>query len=223
MAIAIVQTTAKQTGNGVTTLNFSITGVTAGSTIFVPLVTFTGTFGISVSDATDGKYTRDFTHANGNSCVSLYRLDNASAGSHSITIDHPSGGIYIKTCAIEASSSGPLLMDTNSVAGGSSTTPSSGATNDTVIADELLIAIVSTPVSQASITVAVTSPVWVQEMEELSATVQAGEIDTKIVSSTGSYTADWTLASTGQWAALICTYAESGGGGGGGGEHSAVF
>src|SRR6185295_10429214 len=197
--ISVVQTTSKQQGLNVTTLSFNLTSVLAGSTIFVALFAWHsgGTDqSISVSDG-DGKYSRDCFYQNAiEGVVGIFRLQNASAGTHAIVINCVSSSNYINACAIEVSTGNHVLaLDNSNFARGNSTTPSSGAINVSLNANEFIITSMVIPVNQASITVEVTSPIWTQVIEDLDfSTSIAGEIDRKIVSSAGSYTANWTLA-----------------------------
>lgn len=224
MAISVVQTSSKQRVASATSLSFNFTSVVAGNTIIVPVLLYKYNVGLIVSDG-DGRYTEDILDSNDsvNLVAAVFRLINASAGTHAITINGISSGNYIVACAIEVSGSGFLLLDTNSKSKGSSTTPTSGATKTTEIANELIVGAMVCGANQASITAEVTSPTWTEAVEELSfSNFIPGEADRKIVSSKAAYTANWTLATSTPWAAVIATYAEYGTGGSGG-EHSSVF
>ena len=64
MAAAVLQTLAKQTSSSTQTINFSLTGVTAGSTILVVAFMFGGPHAnIKCSDG-DGEYVRDLLKIN---------------------------------------------------------------------------------------------------------------------------------------------------------------
>ena len=224
MAIAVLQTTAKQTGDSVTSKNFAFNGITAGSTIIVPVSVYMTSIAVSeieVSDG-DGKYTKDadiqVVQPNG---VLIFRLINASAGNHSITVDFKGISTYVTCSGIEVGTE--LLLDSNSYNVGSSTTPSSGAARTTSVADEFIVGVMSIQAAQASITVEVTAPTWTELYEELSFSHATGEANYKIVSSAAAYTANWTAITSTAWTAAICTYTESGGATPGGGEFSSVF
>ena len=223
MAISVVQTTAKQRVDNGTSLNYSITGVTSGNSLFVVVIARRSAgvdSGLSVSDG-DGTYSKDVTRNQSNTHASIHRLENASSGSHSITVNGVSSGTWIVSCAVEVSGLTSASLDKTAAAGSVSAAPSSGATATTTDANELLIGCMAIANNQASITVESLSPAWVEQVEELSvASHIPGEGDTRIVSATGAYTATWAAATSGAWSAVIATYKESSGGGGGGGTGS---
>jgi hypothetical protein len=123
-----------------------------------------------------------------------------------------SGGFYAVCRAVEASYSGTAEVDVWTSANGSGTAVSSGAMSTTANADSLLAAVMVTVNDEASITVESLSPAWVEEFEELTLTnFQPGEGDTRIVTSTGAYTANWTMATSRDWAACIAAFKDGGG------------
>lgn len=225
MAIAFVQSTGKQTGDNITTKTITLNGVVAGNHIIVTVSGYSGNDSndkMTVTDG-DGKYTCCAKSRKVSDNIStIWLLVAATAGTHSIVIDMKAAASYVSCAAVEFSSSSALSLDVNANDLGTSTTPGSTSPITTRHADELIVGVCAATNNQASITVEVTSPVWNTIYEELSSAHIPGEADYKIVSATGTYAANWTLASSSGWTAVVATFFESGGSSGGG-EHSSVF
>lgn len=225
-----IQSSAKQFGTNVTSVNFNFTGVTAGSTLIVVILMYRSTSPVNpefiVSDA-DGKYTRDvFVNNASNLAAGIFRLTNATAGTHSITVSGVSTGNYFTFTVQEWP--GTLLLDSNNylnIASGTAIT--TGPTRITPATEVLVIATFTAGANQASITVEVTSPVWTVIQEQLNWSAQnSGESVYKVVPGSSAYTANWTIASSTVSSAAIAAYIEQSAGGGGGGtsgEDNHVF
>jgi len=226
MSISIVQTVAKVNGDNITTFTVSINGVAAGNSIIVPLVWYRVGIDLSatVSSDIDGQFIRDvFMSQSTNLGAAIFRLCNASSGNHTITVNLKSAGSYGIACALEVTPK--VVTDANTCGNASSgTTPTSNASGTTTTAETLVIALFGCTTSQATITVEVTSPTWTELMEEKNFAAHIpGEADYKIVSSTGSYTANWTIASSSASASVLVAYREESGGGGGGNPYNAAY
>jgi hypothetical protein len=134
-------------------------------------------------------------------------------GSFIITINpEEKGNFYGAGCATSWSSTlgNTWRPDARARATGSSTTPAPGTTGTLDVADQVVIAAFSITTTQASITVGVVSPVLTEDAEELSfATYVPGEANSRIVAATTAQSPSWTCASSGQWAAVVCTFAET--------------
>jgi hypothetical protein len=113
--------------------------------------------------------------------------------------------------AIEVSGVGSVGLAVDQVSSGSlgsSTTPSSGSTPALTTSEALLVAALGCNTSKGSITAQVVSPVWTQEIEELSNAHAVGETDSRIVSSALGTTpsGQWTLNTADSWVAAIVAF-----------------
>jgi hypothetical protein len=218
MAISIVQTSAKQTGDGVGSKAFAFNGVVAGSEILVIGWSWRPGITVSCADDVDGAYQPDLRAPTANMWIFVFRLPNATAGDRTITVSFTgSSNVFTICAALEIAAPGGLVLDRLRVANGTSTAPSAGPTHPTITAEELVLGLMGCEANQASITVATTVPAWTPIMEELSFSSHIpGEADQKLVAAIDAYTAAWTLASSAAWLAAVLTYAELSSGGGGG-------
>lgn len=223
----LLQTLAEQEGTNAASDAATLTGVTAGSTIIVVGMFWRAagqTQTIAVADDLNGAYIRDFIHTVQTGtpvqAVGFFRLPNASAGDHVITVTPTGSASYFTWVAFEIDVD--LALATKIAATGSSTTPGSGTTPSTTLVDEaFVVGAFHVVANQASITVEVTSPTWTVASEQLNFSAQnAGEIVQKITAAEATVAANWTNASSSDWVAGICAYVEAGGGGGG--QHASV-
>ncbi|HEU5454218.1 MAG TPA: hypothetical protein VFU85_00900, partial [Nocardioides sp.] len=135
----------------------------------------------------------------------------ATGASFTITVTlHTS--TWVVGNAIEVSGVGDgLMVDQFAAASGSSTTPASGSTPALTASEVFVVGAHANNSVQASITVAVVSPVWVQEFESLPNTYTSGEADSRVLTGAAGTTTSisWTLAATGLWSALLVAYRAS--------------
>jgi len=195
---------------------------TAGNLIVVHCITWNGNNNADwpwngVTDNQGNVYqlaVKSAKGANGGRCA-VYYAENIGTPSGTFTVtvwpDPHGGGSYIVAAAVEYSGmSGTLLLDKTATNSGSSTTPSTGTTAATTQATEVVAGVMAILAGQASITVGVVSPVFVEECEELSFAYMPGEGDDRIVTSTGTQSCSWTCATTGEWVACIATFKSTG-------------
>lgn len=115
---------------------------------------------------------------------------------------------------------GTLAVDQSAASNTSGTTAVSGTTPAIVASDVFQVAVLGT--NSSINTVAVASPVWTEDAEEVSVTFAKGESDSRIVTSATGTTpsASWSLNGASFYAAIIVAFSSSGGGGGGGARNS---
>lgn len=209
--ITQVQSTGKQTGTN--SLVLSLAGVAQGNTIVVFAMGYRalGQTGITVTSSA-GTFSCDEFSFSTTTVAAAFRLTNASAGSHSITVTGSS--MNLTAIAIELHSSftpNRIFKDASNRGTGTSAAPSVTGTAMVAIADSMSYALVAAAASssQASIAVA-TSPVnWVEVIEHLAtSSATPGELDSFLATTRGSLSASWTLATSVSWAAIIVTYCE---------------
>jgi hypothetical protein len=144
MSITPVQTSAPGAFNGSLTASTTLTGVTAGNTILL-LAMHADTAGtapnLSASDA-QGSYSADVDASSGGGVArtKIFRLANANAGTHTISVTASSGLAANSEGAVVALEVPPVVLDQSNTAGGNSTTPSVAATAALSATGELAIA-----------------------------------------------------------------------------------
>ena len=215
---SILQTTAKVNGDNVQTLQITLTGVTAGSRIVVPIAAkrtggASGT--ITVSDDVDGTYTKDATATQGNTSSFIFSKVTTVGGTHVITIDGVLTANFFTAAALEisAGSRANLRAQVNS---GALVTTLLTSVIGTALAESVLVAVCAFATS-TSVTVQSTSPAWTELFEETNNAAHApGEADYKILSSDAVADAQWTLGSGSGYTACYMSYAPAADSGSGG-------
>jgi hypothetical protein len=154
-------------------------------------------------------------HANSTILHQIYycpRLTSVALGSFfdlTITAD---GSVYYAVQVVEVSGVGAgLVIDQHTGATGTSTAPATGATAALTAATVFQAASHAVGAAQSSITIAVQSPVWTEEFEELPFTFVAGEADTRLVPAAAGTTPSvgWTTTLSGLWAAGLVAFKDS--------------
>lgn len=231
MAGTVVQSSTKVAfGGASTTLNLSLTGVTAGNSIIVTVAAYNATSAanITVSDGTS--YTvRQGTQAGGGAgaTAAIAWIHNVSSGNKTITVttDAAGGNRYGWARAMEVSglvNAAPnVTMPAASGAnGGTSNAPATGSSASTSVANCFVVAAlaVSGGGSDAGIDTPATTGYTNHWVDNDFNVEEAGAADYKSVTSTGAQSASWgTLTGSYLWAASLAAFEETGGGGGGGG------
>ena len=214
MAFARVQATARVSGSGTSIAIPFSTPPTVGNAILVPVAAQQN--GIVLGTCTDN-YGNTYALAKSqiqttgtDVAAAIYVCEQltASGASFTITVTFSPSGNYTAS-AIEVSGGTGLVLDKTAGAVGSSTTPATGATAALTAAEEFVVALHAIGTNMASITIAVVSPTWTQEFEQLSSSgACAGEADSRILTSASGTTtsASWTDGTTGNWAAALAAF-----------------
>ena len=186
--------------------------VTAGSVIVVALMGYSSASTITISDTRSNTYTRVGTLTTGGDgalWLDCWVATVASSGSCTVQYSSlltPYLSLMIAEYGDMATSS---FVDQSVVATGSSTTPSSGNTSTTTNANDVLFGLmVSMAGSNVSIT-AGTSYTIRQEYEDGSSYMH-GAIEDRDVSSTGAYSAGFTLGSSQGWICRVVALKKAG-------------
>lgn len=223
MALSRVQATGKVSGNNVTAFAMTVASPpTVGNSLVVGLVTWElrNFATIACTDNRGNTYGLAQQSAGGAPCVAVYHCAViATTGTpFTITVTFPAATDVVGV-AVEVSGVGSGLTVDQAVTAGaaSGTAPSTGATAALSASEVFVLGAMGTSSAQASITVAVVSPTWTQELEELSTALVAGEVDSRILTGVSGATtsASWTLASGGIWRTVLVAFKGSGGVAGG--------
>lgn len=182
--LAVGEVLCEQSGSQVGGFETSSMSITSGSTVVLGIVytTFGGGWeGITGSVNTTG-YTQIGTDQTGLWTSTMYYLQNATGGSQTFTIDVAND--YVTICIVEIDGAAATSLDTGS-ATYDSAEPYTGSALTTTTADTVLVAFFGRDctlgdcnASEATFTLAA---------EAANGSVLAGDIWTKIVSSTGTY------------------------------------
>jgi hypothetical protein len=152
VAIVVVQSTAIANKQAQSTITFTLSGVTAGNAILVPVGYVDGgnssTIPLSCSDGT--AYTADKQPTSGHSSANLYSLFNVAAGTHTIVVTKASAataanvgftGVAMEVSGLPATNS----LDANGTGTntGNSTAPSATSTGNPSTANSISIGMAS--------------------------------------------------------------------------------
>lgn len=215
MALARVQSSA--VARAAASSSFAIplaTPPTLGNGLLVLVNMYRGGSGVVPASCTDNKgntYTLAVAQGNFDSSCAIFYCPAVVATGASFTVTATSAytGAYWVGLVVEVSGVGTgLVVDQTAGAGGTSSTPATGATAALTASEAFLAAIHGITTSQSSITVGSASPAWTQEFEELPNTHIPGEADTRIVSSAAGTTVScsWTDSTSSQWSAVIVAF-----------------
>jgi hypothetical protein len=133
-----------------------------------------------------------------------------TSGTFTVSLDSAVVGNYSGAGAalsFSSTATGFWRPDARAFASGTSTSPATGNTGTLDAAEEVVVAAVGVRAGQASITVESVSPAWTEEAEELNFVAYVpGEVNYRISAATTAQSCSWTLASSGVWTAIICTF-----------------
>lgn len=197
----------------------TLNGVLAGSTLVAVAYSFNDV-DFTVASSNGGAFTKDLDYYKpATYATAAFSLKNVASGTHVVTL---SGG---------ATNSMLFVLE---LAGPSATAPydtgvgGMGTTDYHAIAGPITTtganAVLISFVHKASSTTFTVPSGWTSYTKQTDATYgRDGEIATKIVSATGSYTADWGLNTSAPTEAIIVAYKEDGGGGPTPGDGAAII
>ncbi len=209
--VAPVQTSAFGAFNGSLTATTTLTGVTAGNHIIV-VAMHGDTVGtgpdLSCSDA-QGAYSVDVDAAAGGGVArtKLFRLTNANAGTHTISVVASSGAAANSKGAIVALEVPQVMLDKSAIGGASSATPSAGPTAALTGTGELVIAgLFHVNMSVGGGTFPPTGGTGAYTSLGIAHSNQA-DAAYQTLSSAAAVSASWgTLSASGRWTALVGVY-----------------
>src|SRR5262245_33058433 len=179
MSLTRVQTAPKASGQPAT-ITFS-TPPTVGNAIIVASIAWGASAPApSATDNRGNTYTSVLAVANGSPRVAFLYCPKIVATGAPFTITLNYTGQYATAIEVTGLGSDSLLLDqtaSQSSGGSSSTTPSTGVTPPITGTDAFAVIAHSLNSSEASITVGAATPAWTQDLEDLSWSWAAGEID----------------------------------------------
>ena len=209
MAIAFVQslTAIGDPGTGTYTSAAFGSSTTSGNLI---VVTVSDDGGIangitSVTDSKSNTYVKVPNEFPGAATVSMWYAKNITGGaSHTITVNYDDTITFASTCVAQEFSgidtTAPLDVYASTAA--TSTSPTSGATSSTTLADELVV-------GGLAFTAATTTVTLGSGYTNLGTTHQTNAgvgMESKIVSGTGAQTATFTLGASRSWSCAVATF-----------------
>lgn len=215
MGTVVQSSTAVEFLGDAASKNLSLTGVTAGNSIIVPvsLAVFTSTE--PVISANDGSaYTEDvavwFSGApSERKKVAIFRLHNVSAGSKTITVSFTGpafANVYGAMRAYEVGGLENAAPDKTMSATGTSSTPATSASGTLTQANNFVIGATMTQWSGIDLPSGYTN----LYLDDLTSGVPPNSHDYVNVASTSSVTISWgTLSASSDWAAVGAVYADA--------------
>jgi len=223
MGLAILNRSGIKSGQNVNTFNFNITLPTNGNALVIEISGWNaGNLAFAAGNVTDNKgntwlLAKTVSNNNGHGASAIFYVEKVAgaSGTYTITVgSNKNSGNWFDCAVFEVSGIGSKLNlgNTNSATGQSPANPTTGAAAVTHT-EELIAAAMEIASAEGSISVESTSPAWTQDFEQLSFVNNSpGEGDSKIVSSAGNYTGNWTVGTPAQYAAVIaCFYASNAG------------
>lgn len=215
MAAAFVQ---KQTGRGAAVDSFALTfpsNVTAGNLLVGCYSPYNGS-GISNATPTGGGTWSTTTAPGADAAWDAYicHAANATGGATTVTADYGSGFYVVGSISEYSGMETTSVVDVQTQATGSSTTPSTGNTGSTTQADTLAVACFAsgTGTSDVSIDTPAATGYTNLHVEQDSNSYMGHSSDYKVVSGTGAQSAAWGTITSGQsWGAKIVVFKATGG------------
>lgn len=216
--ITRVQTATASTGaTNATSLTITITApnLTDGKYHYIAVAVGSIPIVSATSDAGYSWYETGIVGANTTGATLLFARVFSGAGT-TITLTTVSTAA-ISAVAAEYKSDGPLRLDRTITAIGSSTSPSTGATQTTSNANELCLAAIAHRLQSASTTGTFTSPAnsytevstgGVSTNNNGAGLDREGELLEKFLTATGTTTAGATVTASNNWAAVVATFEE---------------
>ena len=223
MAASVVQSSTKVNFGGASaTLNLSLTGVAAGNSIIVTVSAYNATAAANVTASDGTAYSVvEGTQAGGGAGATatiLYR-HNVSSGNYTITVTTSAAGgnRYGWARAMEVSglvnaAPNARMPAANGANGGTSNSPSTGASSATSVANCFVVAALSVSGggSDAGIDTPATTGYTNHWVDNDFNAEEAGSADYKSVTSTGAQSAAWgTLTGSYLWAASLAAFEET--------------
>lgn len=190
--MAHIQSTSESSFSAGTTGTLALTGVTSGSTILAFTRTASGGNPevTGVSSSVDGAFTGVTAESNGTIALKTWVLENATAGSHTITYTTATASVTVRWGIAEYGDV-PASSVIDVSADGAFTTTTSPATSNvtTTGVNRILVSVVATDSSATS----VASAGGETERQEVDARFQFQD---ELAATAGSHGASWTLGVT---------------------------
>lgn len=213
MALARVQSTGKVTGDNVTVLTFTFPSPpTVGNGIAVAIISWSNPdFALATVTDNRGNTYQLAQQARGGTDAAVFFCPKIAATGSPFTITFTSSttdDFVGAATEIGGLGAGSLAVDQTATNFNFASTATAGPTAALSASDVFVVGVFSTSQSQASITAESVSPAWVQEFEELSTLLVAGEADTRALTGVAGATTSvsWALASSGAFRALLVAF-----------------
>lgn len=190
--MAHIQSTSKSSFSAGTTGTLALTGVTSGSTILAFTRTASGGNPevTGVSSSVDGAFTGVTAESNGTIALKTWVLENATAGSHTITYTTATASVTVRWGIAEYGDVPASSVIDVSADGAFATTTSPATSNVTTTGvNRILVSVVATDSSATS----VASAGGETERQEVDARFQFQD---ELAATAGSHGASWTLGVT---------------------------
>jgi hypothetical protein len=219
MGLLVTQNSGLKFGSNVATANGSFAVLPAVGNACLVLISGwnAGDLAFANGNVTDNQgnsYSLDKTFSNntGHGASAIFRCARiaTSAGTFTVTVASNKGaGNFFDFCLLEVTGfNGQLKLDaTNGGIGGSPTQPVPSGSVSPTDDDNLIVAVFEIASNEGSIAV---DSGWTERFEQLSFAVNSpGEGDSR-TGGPGTYSANWTVGTTAQYAACIASYSQSG-------------
>ena len=202
----LVQTTAKLSCNGGTSMAQAFPGATTVGNLLVVEVWAFGNIDWAPGDVTDSENNQYALATGTTGKPAIWYATATTTGTPTVTVDPLNQGSWFAQGSAQEYSASGAILDRAVTNNGSSTTPSTGTSAATTVNDALIIAVMDISSNQASITVDAVSPAFTERAETLSNAIMAGECDSRVVSAGGTQACSWTCATTGTWRACLAAF-----------------
>lgn len=218
MAISIIQKDSNWNASG--TVSVALAGVTAGSTLIALGLTHNDTTW-DVSSNNGGAFTQDATYQPNTYVTRVFRLSNCNSGAHTVTLNNGSTNSILHVWEIGGLSNSSPLDQTATENPTTSSSPDIGPTGTTTQADELVIGIISAGLIDPATYTAGGSFGSNFEVSPVDTTFnRQSATEAKVVSATGTYSADYTAGAAVDHEGIVVTYKMAAGAGGAGKPHT---
>lgn len=202
--MAFVQSTTGNTTTSPTTTSAFGSSTTSGNLIVVTCSDDSAltTNGIAVTDSKGNTYTKVIHAANASTLSMWYSATITGGASHTVTATWSEAATGRVTVVAQEFSGGYNTLDKSTSATGSSTTPSSGATAATTVADEQVVG----GVSRAGTASAISLGSGYTNLGTVNVADAGVGQESKAVSSTGAQTATFSIAASRAWVCGVLTF-----------------
>lgn len=219
MGISVIQNSGIKSGSNVNTFNASFGSLPAVGNAAILLVSAWNAGDLTFSDSNvvdnqgnNWNLDKTFSNNTGHGACAIFRCRKivTSAGTFTITIGSNKGaGNFFDLCILEVGGFNGILQlgQSNGGIGGAPTQPIPSGSITVVDDDNLIVAVHEIASAEGSIAV---DSGWTERFEQLSFVNNSpGEGDSR-TGGPGTYSANWTVGTTAQFAAAIASYSGTG-------------
>lgn len=207
MALTRVQAAPKASGTNLV-MTFT-TPPAVGSAVVVAAVCWGGALPSTCTDNRGHTYTLVTTASNSNPRLGIWFCERVTTTGTPFTVTATTSGGY--GTAIEVGGlpvGGTIAVDQFVTATGSSATPSSGLTPALTNADAFGVLVLSMNASLSSLVVDAVTPVWTQDLEDLTFGLATGEVDSRALTGGAGVqqSGGWTANASANWVAALAVF-----------------